>query len=220
MEIRITIGEPNEETIGQVALLHQQGIARGFLSSLGTGFLSILYKAISRSPYSGVAVAMDGDTVAGFAAVTLSTKKMYSWIFRRYWFRLGFPFIIKCLSPEKLMKALQTMGYGLLRKQYGVTMRPCAELLSIVVAKNCQKKGVGRKLIDVADEFFLRKKVEAYCVVTNAADSVSNSFYLSNGFRLNKKFHHHKILMNEYLKDLHHFPGKPLPDRNAAETTL
>jgi ribosomal protein S18 acetylase RimI-like enzyme len=220
MEIRITIGEPNEETIGQVALLHQQGIVKGFLSSLGTEFLSVLYKAISRSPYSGVAVAMDGDTVAGFAAVTLSTKKMYSWIFRRYWLRLGFAFMMNYLSLVKLMKALETMGYGLLRKQSGVTIEPRAELLSIVVAKNCRKKGVGKQLIDVADEFFLRKQIDAYCVVTGADDSVSNGFYLSSGFTLNKKFHHHKILMNEYLKHLHHSPGKPLLDRNAAEKTL
>jgi hypothetical protein len=27
-------------------------------------------------------------------------------------------------------------------------------------------------------------------------------------------------LMNEYLKDLHHFPGMSLPDRNAPETTF
>ena len=195
----MTSGRAKRKAIRQVALLHKQGIAQGFLSSLGTAFLSALYEAIDVSPCSALITIAEGDVVSGFVAITSSTKSMYAWIFRHYWFRLGLLAAVHCLSISNIRKLIETAVYD--RK--GKTdrdPRPDAELLSIAVCAGARQHGAGRQLVKAAEEYLRRKNIGAYRVVTAESDTVSNGFYRGCGFVLHRMFYHHGIPMNEYRK--------------------
>ncbi|HPS55305.1 MAG TPA: hypothetical protein PLP05_06890, partial [Sedimentisphaerales bacterium] len=55
----------------QVAMLHVQGISTGFISSLGMGFVTVLYEAIAEDENSfGFVVGEDGEGLGVIAFLT------------------------------------------------------------------------------------------------------------------------------------------------------
>ena len=61
----------------QVADLHAKAIGQGFLSSLGTSFLVLLYKAIDESPKAFLIVEEEDGQVVGFVSGGLGMGPIY-----------------------------------------------------------------------------------------------------------------------------------------------
>jgi len=194
-----------KEVFKKCAALHEKEISTGFISSLGTTFLSSLYASISKCPFSTVLYSESPGSSGGFVAGAVSTQKMYKWIIPRYGLLFFFQLCLIALNPIKLKKILETFFYALLKKEdkrKSSDNSVEAELLSIVVDPACRKKGTGKKLITSLEEYFISQSIDTYKVVTWTEDTVSNKFYISCGFNLASQFSHHNNSMNEYHKNI------------------
>ena len=196
-------------TLQRVAELHCAGIRLGFISSLGRPFVTTMYRAISRAPGSCVIVRCGpNSSVDGFIAGTVSTHTMFAWILRRYGVQLLIRLMLRLWSPAVLRRAVETVAYVGRRPGKGDRDRARStddsegELLAIAVAPSCRKKGVGRGLVAEFEDFLRGQSCGRYKVVTHGEDDSSNSFYLAAGFSLDRTFHHHGRVMNEYVKSV------------------
>jgi ribosomal protein S18 acetylase RimI-like enzyme len=207
----------NKAYAPDVVRLHKEGISTGFLSKMNNTFLRLLYRAIDRTPYSRVFVAIDDEThrTLGFIACSLNTGKMYRYIIGYY----GIPFIF-LLLPEAFKRQNQKRIFETLfyyrKTQPSATVNRdhsgshpkaphvscCAELLSIAVDKYSRGRKIGKKLVDALEEYFANNGVHTYKVVTFSEDSNANAFYRACGFVKQGEFPHHGNLMFEYSKTI------------------
>lgn len=195
-----------KKIFNQCARLHIESITTGFLPVLGAHFLSALYQAIGKCPYSRIFVVEENSKVTGFIAGTVSIKKMYKWILIRNAFRFCLLIVPVIVRPNVVFKILETLFYALSKPDKNAhskrTMESSAELLSVAVSSECRGKGVGSHLIEVFEDYLRAEKIHCYKVVTYSLDKQSNVYYLKNGFTLNGTFKHHGNIMNEYTKEL------------------
>jgi GNAT superfamily N-acetyltransferase len=183
-----------------IARLHADAISAGFLSTLGCGFLTALYRGIAAAPGSTVLVAMDLETVAGFAAVTVDTGSMYRHVIRRHWPRLALAAAPRAFGYRPLTYVWETMRYPQRTEAGQANDGMQAELLSIAVDRSRRGAGVGRLLLSGVDRFFRENDIVCYKVVTAADDAQSNAFYQACGFTPVREFVHHGHTMKQYEK--------------------
>lgn len=191
----------------QIAAIHVSSIKTGFLSILGNAFLSSLYKAIDRCPYSILIIKKNAEgTIIGFITGTASVKKMYQWII----FHKGLSFFLQLIplafKPSFLKRIIETLLYS--QRQTADTAQVVslsqgtAELLSMAVIEEARGIGIGAALVKELEQFFNAKGIKKYKVVTFSEDKRSNNFYQKNGFKLYTVFIHHENSMHEYCKDI------------------
>lgn len=186
-----------------IAMIHKEAIPLGFLSRLGTGFLSSLYRAITFTKGCTVIVALDKeDRVCGFVSGTVNISSMYRRILLNYWHRFFFHILWKLINPLVIKRIFETLFYPKkeMSKDHGNRVSP-AELLSIAVTEEARGKGVGKGLVDKLDRFYRdTSNISEYYVVTYSGDERSNSFYKRRGFDFVRAFDHHDNVMHEYKK--------------------
>lgn len=159
-----------------IADLHMRGIGTGFLSSLGPGFLSVLYRAMIQDPDSAVLVAdRDGDVV-GFVAGTADTGRFYRRFARRYAPAAGIAVLTR-LRPRMLSRMRETRGYGSSPK--GDVK---AELLSMAVATAARGRGLANRLGLELLEWARTRQITSMKVVVGAANEPAIRVYHKLGF--------------------------------------
>jgi len=192
----------------QVAVLHAAGITEGFLSTLGTPFLSRLYMGIDRATSSRLILAGDGDEVLGFISFAEDVGSCYREVLRRDWFRLGLALLPSLLKPGVYRKIFDTLRYPSKsgHTESGHTTEKASgnrpELLSMAVSEKARGRGIGKLLVAALEEEFTRAGVTGYFVVTYAVDTRSNGFYSGRGFKKVGSFSSHRKAMNEYFKEI------------------
>jgi ribosomal protein S18 acetylase RimI-like enzyme len=183
----------------QVADLHAEGIATGFLSSLGRGFLTQLYTAIPRCPSGFGFVALDEhENVQGFIACAESTGALYKQALRRRAVQMAFPILRFLVRPSVIKRLFNTLRYP---SEVGDQVPP-AELLSIVVTPALRGQGAGKALVAAATEEFRKRRIDRYKVAVWDQNERANAFYKSCGFEFALTREHHGLGMNVYVMDL------------------
>jgi len=186
----------------QVAELHISGIATGFISSLGSDFVSVLYETIAESKFGFGLVAENKEKIAGFVVLTPNIHKLYkSVVFKRGWY---FAFLLagKMFSIRRIKKILETIFYPSRVKNIVV---PDAELLSIVVAPESRGKGLSSMLIREGFERCQGKGIDRVKVLVGADNKAANSLYLKCGFQLVGQMENHGVVSNVYVARTDHF---------------
>ena len=180
----------------QVADLHIEGIHTGFLSSLGTGFLKQIYKALPgcRSGFGYVWEDPDGSVV-GFVACAESTGRLYKQSLRRRGVLMMLPLLRFMFRWSVIKRLWQTLRYP---ADVGNDV-PEAELLSIAVDASARARGVGKRLMAAAVEEFRRRGIERFKVAVWAGNETANAFYQRRGFTLALQREHHGLPMNIYV---------------------
>jgi ribosomal protein S18 acetylase RimI-like enzyme len=181
------------------AELHRRGINTGFLSSLGSGFLKQLYKAIRSCPSGFGYVWQEEDgRVLGFIACAESTGRVYKQALRRRGVMMALPILRFLVRPSVIRRMMQTLRYP---AEAGEELPP-AEVLSIAVDEAARGKGVGKALMEAAFEEFRRRGISRVKVAVGAANEAANKFYLRCGFSLTLRREHHGLPMNIYTIEL------------------
>lgn len=188
-----------EEDCSAVAQLHAASITTAFLSTLGIGFLTRLYKTIRRDKGSVLYVAESDGEVNAFVAGTVHTGWMYRRVLFTNFLSLGLPLLKKSLNMRILKKIIETIRYGM-HKDAEVEIKP--ELLAIAVSGKDRGSGIGKKLVNNLETFFIKHGIKRYRVVTFADNKGANWFYISCGFMYCTQFLHHGKKMNEYVKNI------------------
>jgi ribosomal protein S18 acetylase RimI-like enzyme len=160
----------------QAARLHAEQIAEGFLSSLGPRFLRLLYRRVARWPRSFLVVADEGGTVVGHAAATEDVRGLY----RQFLLHDGV--LAAAVAAPRLARrwrsVLETLRYPSSQAQL-----PSAELLAVAVASQLRGRGIGRALVNAANDELARRGVSDARVVVAAANAPALALYRSSGFR-------------------------------------
>ena len=195
---QVIIAAMQPQQIAEVAKLHAEGIATGFISSLGPTFIRQLYRGIISCPSAFCLVARQNSQVLGFVTAAESVGKLYkSVILRRGLLMLG-PLLRFAFSPRTIRKIFQTLLYpSRTSKEY-----PSAEILSVVVAPVARRKGIGRKLMQAVLQEFSRRGVPAIKLAVAADNEPANQYYLKEGFARAGVYDSHGIPTNIYLRNL------------------
>jgi ribosomal protein S18 acetylase RimI-like enzyme len=162
----------------EVAGLHVENIDQGFLSTLGTPFLSLLYETIDTSERGVLCVVEEAGHVAGFVSGSENIGEIYKALLRR-WPRLIVSLMPALFSPRKAWRILEII---LLHRKSGSTPDlPRAELLSIAVAAKFRGKGHAQELYRSLANHFSARGVRDFKIVVGDALLAAHHFYLRMG---------------------------------------
>jgi ribosomal protein S18 acetylase RimI-like enzyme len=181
----VTLAEPDarprlrparSEDAPAMARIHRE-IPDAFLTTLGDGFLRLLYEALVTDPQA-VAVVAENDTgVVGFATGVSSVRRFYRRFFRRHGIRAGIAAAPRLLRPTVLRRILETARYP-----RSVDSLPEAELLSIAVASEVRAQGIGRLLAEEIGRGLARRGVAQFKVVVDVPNEPSNRLFAGLGY--------------------------------------
>ena len=184
------IKELNREHIRQVASIHKRELS-GFLPELGIEFLELFYTTSLSMPEMFTYVEEEKGEIKGLVTGVTQTKNLYFKIISRQPIRFVVIFLKYFITHFnhliKFYKILTYPGFS----------EGGAELLSIAVSNQFQKRGIGKKLFQkTADEFKRRGigkfKISVYDRLT------ANGFYIKIGCRLVSSFIFLDERMNYY----------------------
>ncbi len=162
----------------QLARLHQEEIDGGFLSSLGTRTLALLYAALVRSRHVTLIVATAPDnTAVAFICGSADTRQVYKHVLLRHGFRFLPVLVPRMFSLRTLKRIAETLLYPV--KDEGAVDLPRAEILNFCVSRTMQRKGLGRALFDALMDDFRARRLPACKIVTGATQQKAQRFYES-----------------------------------------
>jgi lipopolysaccharide/colanic/teichoic acid biosynthesis glycosyltransferase/ribosomal protein S18 acetylase RimI-like enzyme len=166
----------------QVAALHADNIATGFLSSLGVGFLALLYRAIDEAPGSVLLVECREGRAVGFIAGATSLPAVYRRMLRHPFglMRVMLPVIFR---PRTLRRLAEILRYG--GKHAGPSAEQgSAELLSLAVApayRGGAGSGIAERLYHRLVDHFQRAGQAEMRIVVGQSLERARRFYLRMG---------------------------------------
>lgn len=135
----MTIRKANSSDIIEIVEIHMNRFHNFFLTSLGSSFLRIFYKAFLKSP--GILLVLEDEgEVKGFVAGTRDNRGFYKKIVKNNFlsfFLIGIKFLFA--KPASLLR----VGYKIIKSDKNSII--FAELLSIASKKN--KRGYGKLLL-------------------------------------------------------------------------
>ncbi len=184
------------ENTREIAAIHISGIRTGFISSLGIGFVTALYQAITESKSSFGFVAEEKGKVLGFVTYSTNLGGLYRYVILNNGWRFVRLLCVRGFSFRTIKMIFETLFYPGRTKRMRL---PSAELLSIAVAEEAQGKGVATTLVQKGFAECARRGIEKVKVLVGVDNKPANKFYLKCGFELAGQFDNHGILSNIYV---------------------
>lgn len=167
-----------------VARLHVSALEHGFLSRLGVGFLTLLYKSIASSPTCWLLVAKDQDRVVGFGAITANVDDLYKRFVLRHALRSVCMIGPRLLFSVSLRKVLESLCYPFRKKQKNAAAEITkAELLSMAVAADCRGTGLAQDLYREIRTTFANAGIGQFKIIVGARLEPALRFYRKMGAR-------------------------------------
>jgi ribosomal protein S18 acetylase RimI-like enzyme len=163
-----------------ISRMHMENISTGFLSSLGLGFLTRLYRAMIAWPKAVVLVADAGAGPVGFVAGVADTGAFYKHFLVRSGIPAGVAALPALVRPSGLRKAWETLRYS--DEADGAVIGVEAELLSMAVDPPFRGQGLAHRLGTglLADPVMAGRG--AVRVVVGASNPVAIAAYQKMGF--------------------------------------
>lgn len=163
-----------------VAELHAANIDQGFLSSLGLGFLSLMYRAIDEVDESVLVVSKSDKQVIGFIAGATSMRPIYRRMLR-YWPQLFWALLPSLSSPQRVRRIIEILRYSSDKGACSKVTLPTAELLSIAVSHEFRGQRHADDLYRELCEHFLQQKLPAFKIVVGSVLLPAHKFYQRMG---------------------------------------
>jgi len=183
----------------QVAALHIQCISTGFISSMGIDFVTYLYEAIVQSNSSFGVVAVRNKKVLGFATFTTNINTLYKSIVWRKGLRFALLLAVQMCSLKLVKRMFETLFYPTRIKNMDL---PSAELLSIAVAPEEQRKGLAGQLIEMGFRDYRKAGVDKVKVLIGTDNKAGNQLYLKTGFEPAGQIINHGLPSNVYVAQI------------------
>ena len=181
------------------AALHIDGQPGTFLTSLGPGVLTVVYRTLpaTRVGFGFAAVEQDVAPLTGFISATTGVGRLFVEIGTT---RLGLllpPLLAQYRRhPRLLIRSVQTVLYPLLVR--GESGPAAAELLSIMVAPAHRNRGIGAELLAALVDDCRARGLPLLDVTVDAANPGAQRFYTRHGFA-----HHRTFTL--YGRPMHHY---------------
>lgn len=168
-----------------IAAIHSRSLSEDFLPSLGTPFLTELYKSILELKLGFGFVGKDKKTISGFVLATTDMQKMFKHVFIKKALPLGFkilPSILK--NPAKILKIFETFTYS--DKESKTSSK--AELIVIAVDREFRNQSIGSNLLLTLDAEFVKRGIGEYKVTVISDNLGALNFYKKLGFKFAYNF--------------------------------
>ena len=166
------------KTLKQVARLHAEALNQGFLASLGTSFLTLMYQAIDECESSVLLVEGDVSGLNGFVAGSENMGTIYRTMLR-HWPRLVTSLFPSILNPVKVWRIFEILLYSRQRNEnFGVAS---FELLSIAVHLNHRGQGVAERLYQGLIDHCRERGTSAFKVIVGESLLPAHRFYRRMG---------------------------------------
>lgn len=173
-----------------VAALHASHIDEGFLSTLGPGFLTLLYRAMAMSPEAILLVARADGRPAGFVAGSAAPGDFYRAFRRRHGFEAALRVLARAFRPRVAKGLLETLRY--MRREG--TSGP--ELLAIAVTPSTRRSGLGSGLAANLEERLKAQGAVTLGAVVGSGNAAARGFYESLGFAVDRELKVHAGVMS------------------------
>ena len=167
------IGKAKNIDIENVALLHREYINTGFLSSLGSPFLELIYQSMVNSNNAFCIVSKENNQIIGFSSGAISVGAFYKDFLMSNIIKASMILLPKILNLQFVKKIFETLLYPS-RKEQNL---PNAELLSIVVDKDYRGKGIAQKLFGKLEEEFRSRNIKQFKVIVGSKLIAACKFY-------------------------------------------
>ena len=187
-------GRPDDAVVA--ARLHAAEVSDGFLSSLGPGFLTVLYRRVPRSPGCWLLLAELEGRPIGFLAGTVDTSALY----RRVLAHDG-PAALRAAGLgllRRLPRAVETLRYPQ-RTAAGAAPLPAAELLAMAVDPAARGQGAGRALVEAFQIRLTTSQTDAARVTVGSGNAAALALYRSCGFIDHARIEVHRGAPSEVL---------------------
>ena len=183
---------PAEKTDASfMAAMHQRSITTGFLSTLGTPFLRLLYRALVTDPDGVAVIAEDDSGPVGFVAGTRSTSAFYRRFAVKHGWRAGLVVLPRLVRPGAIRRLWESCRYGTGEETSG------AELLAMAVAADRRGRGIG---VSLGRELLSRLETPTVRVVVGSDNHVAIAAYKRMGFVPHSRIEVHKGESSEVLE--------------------
>lgn len=179
-----------DQDISQIAGLHHRELD-GFLSELGVEFLEKFYRCSLSIPEMWTIVEKSNDHICGFVSGVMSVNGLNKKIiFKDLWGFILLFLKIFITQPKLIVKTVKTITYPGFSSD-------SPELLTMVVNRKHQGKGIGRNLFEKCVEEFRKRGIKSFRI--SAYDRLpANGFYKHIGCRLESSFNFLGSSMNYY----------------------
>ena len=198
----IIISLSDKKDAVQIAKIHQQEINQGFLSQLGIGLLSKLYKAMTVSSNAFAVVAKDNGRVVGFIGGCTNVGKFYRDFLKKYFIQIVFILLPKIFRISTLKKIFETLKYPKQEKEKNL---PKAELLTIAVSKEFHGQGIAQKMLEKFAFEMEKRGINVFKVVVGESLSQAIKYYEKMGF----EFHSSCSIHGKELSRIYTYKVKP-----------
>lgn len=162
----------------QVARLHVENIDQGFLATLGSGFVSLMYQAIDEAPASVLLVEERDGRVVGFVAGASGMGAIYKRMLRSP-LRLGAALLPSLIRPKRVLRILEILRYS--RGHSLPPDVPEAELLSIAVDASYRGQQIADRLYRRLEEHFQKMGLSSFRIMVGDALAPAHRFYRRMG---------------------------------------
>jgi len=169
------------EQIAEVVHLHQHVLGYTLNSKLGFDHLKYIYTVTTEHTKSEVAVATLNGKIVGLIVLSLNPIELKNILLSN----LGFGKLVKTIFKFIFRPSLlyQLLDSRKVEKPICYKENVIKPLLAVIaVNKNCQGLGIGTKLINYANQYFLLNDHFVYKVDTLLNNKISRLFYHNNGF--------------------------------------
>lgn len=166
--------------IEAVVGVHLQSFPDFFLTFLGRRFLCELYRGIVDDE-TGIALVYRSDkSIVGFVAGTTQAHSFYRRLLRQRWWRFAVASISPTLrNPLIVPRILRAFG----KSRAPECQSEAATIMSMAVAPEHQRHGIGASLVKAFLEEAARRDVSAVNLTTDAVDNEPvRCFYARLGF--------------------------------------
>jgi ribosomal protein S18 acetylase RimI-like enzyme len=165
----------------RMAELHEQGMAGGFLPSLGPTFLRSLYQAMFESGAARGAAAVENGRVMAFCYYTDDHASFFRRTIRHGSWRIPFWAAIGFLRrPRLVMWLLETVRYQGRADIPGVS----AEIYAWAVDPACRRQRIGWRVVDATEAMMQAEGIRVYKHTVYDDNDKAIGFYEQRGHEL------------------------------------
>lgn len=179
MIVNIQIRNAHFSDCREIAKIHKKCLDKSFLATLGEKFLTLLYKSLIECENGILIVAEDNGKIIGFVSATANTGDFYRYFLKKKFIKASFLLLPKAINLNTLRKIFETLKYSK-KKEINVSL-PEAELLSIAVKEDYQRKGIAKQLFEALVNEFHKKRIKEFRIVVGSNLFKAKKFYQKMG---------------------------------------
>ncbi|MBI4969669.1 MAG: GNAT family N-acetyltransferase [Rhodospirillales bacterium] len=175
--MRITASAP-DRWFRSCARIHRSQLAVGLLAQMGERFLSLVYRHLAGDPDATLMAVVENDEVLGFVSGVRGGNSLLLGLLKRFPIRAPLLAALHLLThPRSIQHALEIIQHMTRRRQTGQG----AELLSIAVAPDALRRGIGTRLFQELRDEFQRRGASEFTVLVAETQQDGLAFYAAQG---------------------------------------